>query len=553
MPVRCGRAAGYKSKQAELAVVLGGDVELAAGARLRGGHGDGGVVGLELGEDHLGAVDHGERQAGEAGHLDTVAAVGGEELATCRRFRHKDGMSDATPKTKPKLLVILGAGSSVELGMPSVKEIDRLMMRWAGEYAADKQQTDFYRLVWRNRICNLAGIAKRRQDVAWENIVPNYEKCLGDMLSLINAVLPHPIAEPLQHSLLSDDFLQKHGLTRTSDTAKAIRDQCGHLVERLAAVFRQRCLVFQSGGATAGKHAEYRGLFKTLEQHFDLGVYNLNHDNVALKALTCPDSADYFTGFEEGRFNPKAVHARTAWRFLYHLHGSVHQSFPARVETEISLRGHSPILWHSDLAEGKFDVFSTQPIDQSWRDGDGHVILKTTLVAGGWKLDQLQIDPYQTFYSTLARHAHEADAILIAGYSFGDQHVNAVIRNALGARPKNRPSVMVLDFDGRRVVDEDGRAIKGRLLCERGDSWPFSLVGALALGLGFPAPFRPVDSLWITPRREASFLSQEVNQFEVWSDAEPAAVWFGGMLAAAARKEEIANWLLRHVPGRSGM
>ena len=460
-------------------------------------------------------------------------------------------MSDATPKTKPKLLVILGAGSSVELGMPSVKNINGLMRRRAREYAEEKRQTDFYRLVWRNRICHLAAFTREQHDVAaWENILPSYEKCLGDMLSLINAVLPHPKAEPLQHSLLSEDFLRQHGLTRTIETAAAIRDQCGHLVERLAALFRQRCSVFESGGATAGKYAEYRGLFQTLEQHFDLGVYNLNHDTVALRALTCPDSADYSTGFEDGQFNPKAVHARTAWRFLYHLHGSVHQSFPAKGGTETSLRSHSPILWHSDLAEGKFEVFSTQPFDQSWRDGDGHVILKTTLVAGGWKLGQLQIDPYQTFYSTLARHAHEADAILIAGYSFGDQHVNAVIRNALDSRSKTRPAVMVLDFDDRRVVDEDGRTVEDRLLWERRDGWPFALVGALALKAPFPAQFRPVEALWIDAKTASPVLPQAVEQFEVWLDSEPVAVWFGGMLSAADRKEEIADWLQRHVPAR---
>ncbi len=48
----------------------------------------------------------------------------------------------------------------------------------------------------------------------------------------------------------------------------------------------------------------------------------------------------------------------------------------------------------------------------------------TTLIAGGFKLDQLLFDPFQTFYSTLVRHVHEADAILLAGYGFGDLHVN---------------------------------------------------------------------------------------------------------------------------------
>ena len=34
-------------------------------------------------------------------------------------------------QTKPRLLVILGAGSSIPCGMPSVGDIDELMKRWS--------------------------------------------------------------------------------------------------------------------------------------------------------------------------------------------------------------------------------------------------------------------------------------------------------------------------------------------------------------------------------------------------------------------------------------
>ena len=35
-------------------------------------------------------------------------------------------------RRKKKLMVVLGAGASVELGMPSVSDIDRLFHEWAG-------------------------------------------------------------------------------------------------------------------------------------------------------------------------------------------------------------------------------------------------------------------------------------------------------------------------------------------------------------------------------------------------------------------------------------
>ena len=38
-------------------------------------------------------------------------------------------------QSKPKLLVILGAGSSIPCGMPPVGKIDELMKRWSQEWA----------------------------------------------------------------------------------------------------------------------------------------------------------------------------------------------------------------------------------------------------------------------------------------------------------------------------------------------------------------------------------------------------------------------------------
>jgi hypothetical protein len=59
----------------------------------------------------------------------------------------------------------------------------------------------------------------------------------------------------------------------------------------------------------------------------------------------------------------------------------------------------------------------------------------TTLIAGAFKLDQLLADPFQTFYASLIRHAHEADALLVAGYGFGDVHVNRALQNRLSIAP----------------------------------------------------------------------------------------------------------------------
>ena len=47
-----------------------------------------------------------------------------------------------------KLLVILGAGSSIPVGMPSVSAIDGLMFGWSDEWSREHGLDNYYRKTW---------------------------------------------------------------------------------------------------------------------------------------------------------------------------------------------------------------------------------------------------------------------------------------------------------------------------------------------------------------------------------------------------------------------
>lgn len=82
---------------------------------------------------------------------------------------------------RPKLLVILGAGSSIPCGMPSVGEIDELMKHWSQEWAAEQSDfnSDVFNLLWT--------LSERYQGTNHYGIRPNYEDVLGEMTSLASA------------------------------------------------------------------------------------------------------------------------------------------------------------------------------------------------------------------------------------------------------------------------------------------------------------------------------------------------------------------------------
>ena len=154
--------------------------------------------------------------------------------------------------------------------------------------------------------------------------------------------------------------------------------------------------------------------------------------------------------------------------------------------------------------------------------------------------------------------SREADAILIAGYGFGDEHVNSVLKNVLQAREGHRPPVMVLDFLKPEKRPLEGERSKGYEFVERTQSrWQSDVLTKLGMWDGVATlrhDFRRAKRL-DQPLAEAEY-AEEVRYEEYavfFENAYPVAVWFGGFLAAADPGEEIANWLLGHVPGRSGM
>jgi hypothetical protein len=98
------------------------------------------------------------------------------------------------------------------------------------------------------------------------------------------------------------------------------------------------------------------------------------------------------------------VHQRGDWGFIYHLHGSVHHSLTGRFGDHIE--------WRGNLSGHFEDGHQGSATDER---SEGKSFPKTTLIAGGFKLDQLLVEPFHSFHAALVRHVYEADAILIGG------------------------------------------------------------------------------------------------------------------------------------------
>ena len=154
----------------------------------------------------------------------------------------------------------------------------------------------------------------------------------------------------------------------------------------------------------------------------------------------------------------------------------------------------------------------------------------TTLIAGGFKLDRLLADPYQTFHSALVRHAQEADALLIAGYGFGDLHVNRALRESFERCEDNAPAP-------RSVVLEKSAHDKLQTASLQSHNfWAYQLKHAF--NTGFEITKAHLDrKLTVAPFVKNGEFETDIR--------DRVAIWHGGFQEAISSVNKIINWLSR--------
>ena len=370
---------------------------------------------------------------------------------------------------KKKLLVVLGAGSSVPYGMPSVECLDGKFLIWSREWEESREEKPAF-----NPYKSLWGIFREyyRNSNFHGTSYCNFESVLAGLTSLAKWLAPQAHGNPMINEIGIGLVTNKLGLEfclTNDDKRKELRNlvysQYKYLVTELANYMRTQCGNNQKGVT------DFSRFLEALRSNFEVGIYTLNYDNIATRAW--PSA---FTGFDDRfdltedhpcfnvrLFDPIAVLNRQEWDFIYHLHGSVHYN----------IKKHPKMKYRTELIEWEDDLnadFKDYKLYYIEPDSNSMGVPFSTHLAGGFKLEQLLPEPYHTFYAALAKHAYEADAFLVIGYGFGDMHVNRALQNRLEVpdwATKNhpgigrpRPSIAIVDKSDQTVCHTG--ALQGR-------------------------------------------------------------------------------------------
>lgn len=318
--------------------------------------------------------------------------------------------SPTTTFKRDEVLVLLGAGASVDAGIPHSAEMVRRIEELVE--AEWKEFKDLYNYV-RSAIFYADGI----RGTFDENVSYNIER-LVVALDELSRREEHPLYpfigawNPRLSQVAGIDF-------------QNVADFKTKILEKL----RTQWIEIDN----YDKADYFQGIAKFQKQlNFPLHVFTLNYDLCVEKAYNAVHNKWPERGFGSDRYWSHGLldeaTSESPSMYLYKLHGSID--------------------WIRDKDSGKLTYSdSTSKIPAN----EGELIFGTT-----YKLQY--VDPFLFLVYQLRRLSLEAKLMVVVGYGFGDEHINGILRQSLRGQSEKR--VVVASYFGDGTAEDRDRAVK---------------------------------------------------------------------------------------------
>lgn len=309
-----------------------------------------------------------------------------------------------------RALVIVGAGASVEFGIPATAQFGKLVEDHlqADDYCVRTGGWDAYLQV---KAALEAYYSPMTGEAHFERIYHVLHELEVTHLSE-GAVPKHrPVLQPFFHKSLE---LPREALRAASQAM-------------IAGIYKIASTRSSSPLCPIGLLSEF---FKALGDSFVPRIYSTNYDDFVSQAVP-----GLFTGFTREAENFRLFSPRDFWGgwnepSIFHLHGSVHMGFPHTRRSDVEI---GDLAWFDSRDDAlKHSSYSGSGLSRM----DGTDINRSAIVTGLDKLGRIQQAPFSYYYAALGRDAFEADAIFVLGSGLGDSHVNMWIKAVRREEPK---------------------------------------------------------------------------------------------------------------------
>jgi hypothetical protein len=290
-------------------------------------------------------------------------------------------------RTKRRLMVVVGAGASIDFGMPSVNGVAKILLSAAQERYP----------LFENAATNLYKYFENTLIADWQAKVPRHLQRTPTFEEILYAIFALAATFPGgRFTSASGAFVTANPIpdvnwfgTKRTKVDRDVLRQFGHfLVDTLLEAFRDRCRA-----AHREKTAELTrlgALFTALSDEFEVSIVTLNYDDIVYRSAPGLE-----TGFDfDGKFVDERIVQRRTWPCIVHLHGSVHFDMRDDYTAFMGYGGMHDIHWQDNLDE---PFHQNADGRSSFSTAEGTDFPTSSIVAGYGKTTQILRRPFRTY------------------------------------------------------------------------------------------------------------------------------------------------------------
>lgn len=377
-----------------------------------------------------------------------------------------------------KAVFLFGAGALLDWEGPSTADLTDLIRKTGFKTSAGERITEVIYQMLCKRVAS-------KNEINFESIINTLEELFNYSSTINNANARDPSSDPFENSpnIIKNLFYFIAGLpnekthlyslsvpgfeSRTDnfipDSIPPEQKYCEWLLDELLSGIIGHVSKYSyytsghQGVIYNNKNRINNEMFCTWMESFttndySIRMYTLNYDRV-FKILLQNKKMDIFEGFDtQSAFvnygdyllpNIPRIVTDFNCHVYYNLHGSAYW--------------HLKDLNNNDLPGYQYFLTSGPNIEIPRHSAvieieKGRKILLTNIITGYQKAQRTALSPFRQMLSAFDRDCIEADEIFIIGYSYGDEHINDIIRNARKFNPKCKITLINPSFDDEKIM-----------------------------------------------------------------------------------------------------
>ena len=295
---------------------------------------------------------------------------------------------------KEPILVFLGAGASIDLGMPSTNNLTDRVFEATRTVGPDfEEDPQFHRTQLLRAALTKAYGANHHFEQALHALesIESLKRSWRNNTSSQHRVFESSIFGPTdsKYQPLFEDHWTRRAIEALLNTVQRSIVDANHKVQ------------------TQPSWPHIQAFYRQLNEHFELTIATTNYDSVIEQALDWGAKEHGFrTEVDSSQFDLQS-NAR-----IFHLHGSTHWQWDSLAN----------IMSYDKNPSVQPETYSSSPSNQA-----GHKVRNGPLITGLLKADKVIGLPYRSYVSRLQTRIEKCKRFVIAGYGFGDLYLNDIL------------------------------------------------------------------------------------------------------------------------------